>query len=90
MWNNRNIKTFFQKVALQIAQRKLFDKLNRLCDGHILSVTSTVKKIGKFYENELTKTNQAEFITEKVIKKKRLVKRLGVKNMADVWYIRLW
>ena len=67
----QNIKTFLQKVTLQICLQKLLllKKLKILRRGHMLLMILE-EIIETFYEKELQKTNQKEFRIEKVIKTK--------------------
>ena len=67
------IKTFLQKAIFQIDLKKFLwlKKLNTLYCGHMLLVILKAKEIvGTFYQRELQKANQKEFIVQKAIKGK--------------------
>ena len=68
-----NTKVFLLKDTHQTSPKKflLLVKLKIQFHGHMLLMISIGEEIiGTFYEKELQKTNQQEFIKEKVIKRK--------------------
>ena len=58
---HQNIKTFLQKITLQIGLKKFLwlKKLKILCHGHMLLIILMVKKLLEhFYKKELQKPNK--------------------------------
>ena len=86
----QNIKTFLQKVTLQIGLKKfsLLKNLKLLCCWHILLMIIAVKKLMELLSKKMQKANQKEFRIEKLIKKKDAklyVKWKGYNNSFDSW-----
>ena len=80
-----SIRTFLQKAMFQIALKK-FLVLQKL--KNTISDLKGEKIVEMFYEKELQKTNQKEFRTEKVIKRKGdklYVKWKGHDNSFNNW-----
>ena len=86
----QNIKTLLQKAMFQIGLKKFLwlKKLKTLCRGHMLLAILTEKKLLEcFTKKELEKTNQNEFIAQKVIKRKRDVYRRNGMTCYDNSFI---
>ena len=68
----QNMKNLLQKFTFQIGLKKFLwlKNLKTLCLGHVISDLKGKEIVGMFYE-ELQKTNQREFRSQKVIKRKR-------------------
>ena len=68
----QNIKTFLQKVILQIGLKKslLLKSYKTVPWTYVINDLNGGEIVGTFYKNESQKTNQKEFRIEKVIKKK--------------------
>ena len=78
------------KCICQIYQEKysLLRILKILYHGHVINDLNGEEIIGAFYENELQKTDQKEFRTEKALKKKGdklYVKWKGYENSFNNW-----
>ena len=72
MLGYKNIKTFLQKVTLQISLSKILwlkKSKNTVPWTYVINDLNVEEIVGIFYEKELRKTNQKEFRLEKVIKK---------------------
>ena len=68
----QNIKTFLQKVILQIGLKKslLLKSYKTVPWTYVINDLNGGEIVETFYKNESQKTNQKEFRIEKVIKKK--------------------
>ena len=68
----QDIKTFLQKVILQIGLKKslLLKSYKTVPWKYVINVLNGRETVETFYKNESQKTNQKEFRIEKVIKKK--------------------
>ena len=75
----QNMKIFLQKDMLEIGQKKflLLQKLQTLCNGHMLLAILNAKKFTKSFTKKNSKKNQKEFRVDHVIKRKD--DKLGVK-----------
>ena len=68
----QNIRTFLQKVILQIGLKKslLLKSYKTVPWTYVINDLNGGEIVGTFYKTESQKTNQKEFRIEKVIKKK--------------------
>ena len=87
----QNTKTFLVKDTFKISQKKFFF-VSKIKDTvpwtYIISDLNGGKIAGSFYENELQKTSQEKFRTEKVVKRKGnklYVKWKGYDNSFNSW-----
>ena len=79
---------FLLKVILQIGVKKSLSLKNAVPWSYVISDLNREEIVGNFYEKELQKTNQKEFIIEKVIKRKGnklYVKWKGYINSFNSW-----